>query len=447
MNVNLTLEKFPFLNQFILHSRITWSIRLRWFAVVGYLLAALAARFLFDLPLRHDFLITTLILLTTVNLVYYILLKVIREFSFVAELIIMHIHIVIDLIFLTVLLHFSGGIDNPVYLFFLFHVVLSSIIFPGLTPLAIATLVCILFSALVLCEYTGLLPHYSIYSTTVFQNPLHISVLLIVFTITVYFTAYICMTFMKIYRESKRIIDRQNRQLIEAGMEKTRFYQFASHELKSPLIAIKTSVDVIFKNFSGSLDQKALNLLSRVSARSAQMLGIITDLLELSKEGNPADSRERQKVRLNRIIGQVIDQEQIAADAKKINLNLSLSENDGLVEGNSEDFEKIFSNLIGNAIRYSSENSEVTIESGVQEDFLFFSVSDQGIGIKSDDLNRIFDEFYRTENAKQFVNLGTGLGLSLTKKLVEKYKGRISVTSELGQGSTFKVQLPIIPSS
>jgi signal transduction histidine kinase len=416
---------------------------LRWAAIFGYLLAALLARFIFHVPLRHGRVMLTLLILTAINVVYYVALKIVREYSFQAELRIMYLHIIVDVLFLTLLIHYSGGMDNPVYLFYLFHVVLSSIIFPGWTPMAIATLVCALFVGLVLGEFYGWLPHYTLYASSDYHNPLQISVLLIIFLITIYFTAYICMSIMHIYRQSKRIIDRQSRQLFESGMEKTRFFQFASHELKSPVIAIKASTDVVLKTFSGSMDEKAVNLLTRVSYRAAQMLEIIKDLLELSKEDGLVKTGESQIVHLNRIIEKAIEQEQLQADTKKINFNLALSENEILVEGRPEDFEKIFGNLISNAVRYSLENSEVTIQTGNKENHFIFSIRDHGIGIKPEDINRVFNEFFRAENARQFIRLGTGLGLSLVKKLVESYRGQISVTSEPGVGSAFVVELPL----
>jgi two-component system sensor histidine kinase RegB len=125
-------------------SRVSWSITLRWLAVSGYFIATLVARYGFGLELPYTEIWLILGTLTLINVVYLSISKIFKEFSFLAEIVFLQFHIIIDLIFLTALIHYSGGVENPVYLFYAFHVILSSIIFPGRTPIVIATLVVIL---------------------------------------------------------------------------------------------------------------------------------------------------------------------------------------------------------------------------------------------------------------------------------------------------------------
>ncbi|HEM49569.1 MAG TPA: hypothetical protein ENO27_05100, partial [Caldithrix sp.] len=270
-----SLDRFPFLNTVILKSRLAWSIRLRWLAVAGYFLATIVTEVFFEISLPYRQIWIVLFSLAFLNLIYQASLWIQKEFSFPAEIIILHIHIIIDLICLTLLIHYSGGIENPVYLFYIFHIVISSILFSKSSPFIIATLVVILFFSLVYLEYNGIIAHYCLYEISIHDSLLAVVLILIVFFITVYVTEYICTTFMRIYRDSKRIIDKQNKQLIEADKEKTRFFQFASHELKAPVIAIKSTLDGVTKSFAGSLDPKILDLLQRASKRSTQLLTIL----------------------------------------------------------------------------------------------------------------------------------------------------------------------------
>jgi signal transduction histidine kinase len=106
--------------------------------------------------------------------------------------------------------------------------------------------------------------------------------------------------------------------------------------------------------------------------------------------------------------------------------------------------EKVLSNLISNSIRYSPGGATITIIPFYKQTTYGFSVSDTGIGISKEDLNKIFDEFYRSKNARDMERLGTGLGLSLVKQIVEQCGGKISVESEPGKGSTFTVEMPKI---
>lgn len=438
-----SVDYFPFLDSRILHSRLSWSIRLRWLAVVGFFLASLAAKLTFELNIPFDKIWTALIILAIINLVYLISLKVFKEFSFTAELVIMFIHIAIDLFFLTLLIHYSGGIENPIYLFYIFHIVLSSIIFPRFIPFIFATFVVVLFSALVFLEYNGVIYHYSLFNVNIFNNPLALTLVLTVFVITIFVTEYICTTFMKIYRDSKRIIDQQNKQLIESDKQKSQFFRFASHELKAPIIAIKSSIDGILKTFSGRMDEKAVNLLTRASMRSAQMLAIIKELLELSKNRNLPVKTQRSAIAINAVIEYVIQQEKVLIEQKNIDIELHLNKQEIEILGLEEDIYTIFLNLINNAVRYSSENGKVKVDSFIEGSRIIVTVEDFGIGISEKDLDKIFEEFYRSENAKKVVNFGTGLGLSLVKQIVENYNGEISVISKINEGTTFKVSFPI----
>jgi len=436
-----SIENFPFLNVNILLSRVSWSITLRWFAVSGYFLATLGARYGFDLQLPYTKIWVTLGILTVINCIYLLISKLLKEFSFRAEIVFMQFHIIIDLLFLTVLIHYSGGVENPIYLFYAFHVVLSSIIFPGRAPILITTFVVILFSSLVYLEYIGSLYHYCIFSTDLYSNQLLICLILVVFTITVYVMMYICMSFMYIYRNVKRQIDHQNQQLIEADKQKSQFFRFTSHELKSPVVAIKSSVDGVIKNFSDQLDDRANDLLQRASRRSDQMLEIIRELLELSKNRSRA-VKDRETIEINQLILELIRQQEVQAHEKSINLEIDLSNEDLRIYGHADSFKEIFLNIFTNAIRYTKENGIIKIVSRDLGDKFELSIEDSGIGIKKDDIPKVFDEFFRSENAKKEVIFGTGLGLSIVKQIVENYGGQIDVQSELGEGTHFRIIFP-----
>jgi signal transduction histidine kinase len=436
-------HNYPFLNIAIMQTRISWSINLRWLAVSGYFLATLVAKYYFQLILPYDDIWILLVLLAGINVVYFILYKSLKEISLKFELLFLHVHIIIDLLILSLLVHFSGGIENPIYIFFIFHVLLSSIIFPGWIPVCYATFVIILFSLLVFLESEHFILHYTLFNTNLYQNTILIYLVIVVFTITSYVSAYICATFMRLYRDIKRKIDLQNEKLIEADKQKSQFYRFTSHELKSPIIAIKTSIDSVLKSFRGEMSEQGIQLLQRASMRAHQMLEIIKELLILSQSKSTIEEGDKETVNIHLILGDVIQQELVQAQTKNIKINTHLAAERLTFEGKSEDFVKVFDNLISNAIRYSNPDSVVDIFTEITDDSFVFIVKDQGIGVTPEDLDHIFDEFYRAKNAKSMETYGTGLGLSLVKHIVSNYDGEINVESELGKGSTFVVKLPL----
>ena len=438
----LTVENFPFLSLYAIKHRVSWSIMLRWLAIFGYFAASLLAKNIFDKQLPYEKIWLTLLILMLINSVYFLMTKIFKEFSFQAEIIFLQFHIIIDLIFLTLILHFSGGIENPIYLFYAFHIVISSIIFPGARPVYITTLVVFLLVSLIYLEYSGILPHYCIVESDFHDNDFMIFIVLTVFTITAYITMYICMTFMVIYRNIKLQIDNQNQQLINAEKQRDQFFRFTSHELKSPVVAIKSSVDSVLKNFASQMDKKAIDLLQRTSIRASQMLAIIRELLEISKNRSRETVDAVQLVDINTVILDILEQQKMQAEEKALQVSTNLTESKLSLYAAVDDIREIMVNLLNNAIRYTRENGTVSIVSRDCGDSVQISVTDSGIGIMKEDQSKIFDDFFRSENAKKEVKIGTGLGLSLVKQIVENYHGKIEVNSELNQGTVFTITLP-----
>ncbi len=433
-------ERFPFLDTAILQARLKWSVRLRWLAIAGYFLATFISFRWIDLELHYRIIWILLLLLGGLNLAYQLSMKLYPDFSFRVEVVFLHIHIIFDLLFLTSILHFSGGIENPAYLFYIFHVVISSILFSRRVAFLYSLFTIFLFAFLIYSEAYHLLPHYVLFDAHIPFNSVFIVFVLICFAITVLVTNYICTGFMTIYRESKRTIDIQNKKLIEADKQKTSFFQFASHELKSPVIAIKTSLDVVLRGHSESVEPKALNLLQRANGRAEQMLKIITELLDLTGQKKLNSVSSFQKVDVHKVIRQAIKELRPLLDEKNISCEKELTADNPFILATEEGLNKILSNLIGNAIRYGKEYGRILVRTEQHEKGVQIEVIDNGIGIPPEDLDKIFNEFYRAQNAKKIVNFGTGLGLSLVKQITENFNGTIIVQSEPGKGSTFTLR-------
>ena len=439
----ISFEWFPFLTRGILFSRISWSIQIRWLAVSGYFLATLISRYLLHLDIPYEKIWMALGVLTLINLIYYAVMKWIKEFTFTRELIFLQTHIFIDLLFLTLILHYSGGLENPIFLFYVFHVVISSIIFPRMIPVIVATFVVILLSVLVYLEYNGIIPHYCISDIGVHENKLLIYLTLVVFTITVYVTTYICTTFMRIYRDIKRQIDSQNRKLTEMDKHKTQFFLFSSHELKSPIIAIKTSIDGVIQSFADQIDARGLHVLQRASLRAQQMLNIIKELIDLSQNRIELVAAKLENIDILGVLKDVIEQERVHAESKHQKVIVNLPAGPVYLRGDEEDFRKVFGNLINNAIHYTNEKRKIEINARYDNHNLWINFIDDGIGIPEKDISKIFDEFYRSGNAKRLITLGTGLGLSLVKQIIKNYQGEVAVKSEIEKGTTFSIHLPL----
>jgi signal transduction histidine kinase len=435
-------ERYPFLNKVVLQGRIAWSIRLRWAAVFTFFITFLLANYAFKLNLPFYTIFVLLISLALFNLLCYLIFKWVKEFSLIFEIVFLTIQILFDLIILTVLLNMTGGIDNPLYLFYLFHVILSSIILPRKIPYIVSTLIIFLFGSLIYLEKMGLVEHNPIFGLSSQRNGLYTFLVLLIFTITVYICTYITTTFMAIFRKSKIEVQNLNKKLIEADRIKTDFFKFTSHELKSPLIAIKSALDSVIKVESATMDRRPLEVLIKASHRAQQMLSILKELLELVKNKRLVSQPSQDITDINSGLKKIIENEKERIDEKKIKVHYNLCKEDCCIPMDYNDFYALFSNLINNAINYTPENGFISIETMKKEAESIIKISDSGIGIPETDYNKIFSEFYRSENAKKYVSFGPGLGLSIVKQILENQNGKIDISSKIGGGTSFLISLP-----
>lgn len=436
-------EHFPLLNKVILKSRIIWSIHLRWIAVVVFSITLILARYTFELNLKYAQILKILIALAGINLAYFVIFKLVKEFSFRSEMIFLTIHILVDLVILTTLINLTGGIENPLYLFYLIHVLLASIILPRKMPYLVATFVVVLFASMIFFNYTGIIKHEPIFNVIGKNLEIYNYLIFTIFTITTYVSTYIISTFMKFFRTSKMEIDTLNRKLIKVDQEKTVFFRYASHELKSPIVAVKSAIDGVINIYKDIENQKPFAIMQRASARASQMIDIINELLELSRNREFEPHTTKEQVAINSVLKEILNTEIDQANAKGIVITHDIDTSKTLLTGRSTDFEKVFANLISNAIRYNKENGQINIKSKTEKKKIVITIQDSGIGIPEADLSKVFSEFYRAENAKKQVSFGTGLGLSLVKTIIENYGGTIEVQSEVGKGTTFEIQLPL----
>jgi len=230
--------------------------------------------------------------------------------------------------------------------------------------------------------------------------------------------------------------------LKELDKMKSEFIAMVAHELRAPIAAVEQQLTVIQNRIAGDLTAKQEQLLSRAKERTKGLLTLIKDLLDLSKIEAGKMVQYKESLSLQEVIQRVVDLMRVEAEAKKIDLQFSTPSGTPLISADRNSMEGIFTNLISNAIKYTPEGGTVWVTLCEEGGFLKAAVSDTGIGIKKEDLSRIFDKFYRVKTIETRQVVGTGLGLSIVKSIVDAHLGSISVESEEGGGATFTVLLP-----
>ncbi len=435
-------EQFTLLNATILNSRIIWSIRWRWVANLSFFILILITRSS-GLQLDYDAIWLTLFTLAFLNLIYQVIYRFKKKYTLMGELVFISVHIFMDILILTWLIHLTGGIENPLYFFYIFHIIISSIIFPRNLPYAVTTFVFVLFAALVWAEFSHLIVHHCIYKGEFHENPVLNIMSVAIFFTTVFLTTHICTGFMKLFRQSQREVTALNKLLLEKEKEKSSFYRYTSHELKAPVVSIKTSVDAVLAASGPALPEQSRHLLKRASMRAEQMLSMLKELLELSwQQSKGKSSSSEEYMDIEEVLHHTIELEKPVAVSRHIRIEMKCDGDIPKVRANRNSLEKLFGNLLGNAVRYNRDEGTVRIRICKKDQDVCVEISDEGIGIAAEDREKIFDPFFRAATAKAYTPVGTGLGLSLVRQIVDNLGGRIEVDSVPGKGSTFRVYLP-----
>jgi len=235
------------------------------------------------------------------------------------------------------------------------------------------------------------------------------------------------------------LIDRTH--LYEIGEEELDFIAFAAHELRGPITVIRGYIDVLTDELSTVLQEDQKELFRRLAVSSNRLSGYINNILNTSRY-----DRRHLRMHLNETtIGEVYDsiRDDMALRASSQNRLLTVSIPEGLptIAADTASLGEVFANIIDNAIKYSNEGGAISVVAASKGDTVEWAVEDRGIGMPASVVSNLFQKFYRSHRSRETV-AGTGIGLYISKAIVESHGGSISVRSEDGHGSTFLVTLP-----
>ncbi|MGD9162897.1 MAG: response regulator [Desulfobacteraceae bacterium] len=224
---------------------------------------------------------------------------------------------------------------------------------------------------------------------------------------------------------------------------KSDFVNMVAHELRSPIVAIRQQNSVLLEGLAGPLQKKQEEFLERGILKIDQLLELINDLLDIAKIEAGKHIQHQTPTDIGKIIIDTITFLEQRAEAQGIKLHHEL-ENMQPVQADPKRIEEVFSNLITNAINYSPEGGIVTVSAHCLSDYMEIRISDTGVGIPGSEIPKIFDKFYRVKDPKTRKVMGTGLGLSIVKGIIEAHNGTIEVESVQGEGTTFRILMPLV---
>ncbi len=223
---------------------------------------------------------------------------------------------------------------------------------------------------------------------------------------------------------------------------KSQFVSMVAHELKTPMAAVLGFLNIILDPSLKITQEQQVDYMSRSKNRLQGLLEMVNDLLDISRMEMKTKSRELKELSVGGIVKSTVDFLELELKKKGVTVTSRYQEDLPLIRADNNEITRLFTNIIGNSIKYNKDNGTINIDVSTSGNFIVTKISDTGIGMKPEDKARLFSEFYRIKNEHTRSISGTGLGLSIVKRIAESYSGKVEVESEYGKGSTFIVYLP-----
>jgi len=430
---------------------VKWFIRIRWMAVSVLIAATYSVRHILDIPVKEKPIFILAALLLILNLFHWFLLKYCsaggKSIKIKSIKRCVHFQIVTDLIILAFILHFSGGIENPLFIFFFFHLIIASSIFDTFRSYLYAFFAIILSGTVAYLECFGIIPHYPLEgfnSPDLYRNILYVSGTGFIFACAAILVVFLSHMIINKSIKSEETYIKTNLELENKDKLKNEYVLRVTHDIKGHVAAIHSCIEVIRSKIAGPLNEVQEDFVNRAFERTSILSEFIKNLLNLTRKRLRHD-KEFEEFSLRQLIDNLLIPVRAMAADKKIELEVFIDAHCGTVNWNPYSIEELYTNLLLNAVKYTLPGGRVSLMIKRRNNNIMTEVSDSGIGIPRNEIDKVFDEFYRASNVPKDMKAGTGLGLSIAKQVVEDHKGRIWVNSETGIWTKFSFIIPANP--
>ena len=388
-------------------SRNLWFIKLRYTAVVMLLFFIIFPKYFLEINFADEQQFALLIITFSI-LVYNITFHYLRQFVKLDAdkfnpLHLSILQMIFDLTALMLIVYFTGSVESPLLLFFVIHMIVGSLILPGFVIYTFAIVIVLAFWGITVGEYYSLIPHHHVSGFLSFSLHQQFNYVL---AINVSFAFLVDMIVLIANRMANQLYIREQ-QLLEsidkinaAEKEKQKYISGIVHEIKTPLAAVHSYLDLVLQKFLGPLDEVVEEKLTRARRRSDEAIELISNVLKISKL-RIEDSFIKEEVDIASILARAIKSAKVNAEAKGVKLSLiNHRKEKHTIEGDPLLIQIALSNIISNAIKYNNMDGIVEIEVDEDKDNLIIKVCDNGVGIPKEETEKIFNDFYRASNIK-----------------------------------------------
>lgn len=232
-------------------------------------------------------------------------------------------------------------------------------------------------------------------------------------------------------------------QTIRLNRAKGEFVSVASHQLRTPLSAICWETELFLSKFKKNLTKAQIKNIENINALSNRMTRLVNDLLDVTRIDQKRLILKKESVDMVKIIEEQIGELLSLAKSRNIEIVFSPKKNIPKALGDNSKIKIVVENLLSNSIKYTTNRGKVEIKISKKDDFIITSIKDNGVGIPEEQIDRVFEKFFRSDNAVKYQTDGTGLGLYIAKSIVEQSGGRIWFQSVENLGTIFSFSLPI----
>jgi len=431
-------------------TRAYWMVSHRWMAILSVAVITWLSANLIEININERALYLLDIFLIVENLIALWLLQITRrKYRLNPTLptrLIIHFQISCDLIILTGILYFTGGIENPFFFIYIFHMVISSVLLSRSGAFIQTTFALTLFGLLVFLDLNEIIPHHCLCIEGLPNHQLYNDMYYVARTYGVF--AFVCYILVYLTTSMGHRLRNQEDKLTEAITQlnrkdeiKNQYVLRITHDTKSHLAAIQTSLSVLTDGVFGKLEGKQQEFLNRAFKRTETLVNFLRNLLHLTmlRLSNEID---KQEFSFREIAEQTINEFSELAKSKEQSFNIEIDDEVDHYTGNKLSFVEVFENLISNAIKYSTGKGTIEVKISEQPHEIKIEVADSGMGVNSKELNKIFNEFQRGTNVKGKGIQGSGVGLSLVREIITNHGGKIRVENRIEGGCKFTISLP-----
>lgn len=437
--------------------RITWLIRVRWIAAAVLIGVAVldAAYWKAHFPTALQIILG--LLYAAANLFLYRWFRSHRGGDHPAGPGSLHrfaeLNLAVDWLVLICFIFFTGGLQSPLVFLLAVQVIVTGLF---LRPASVYLASIIAFSLvlfLALGQASGVIPRFqgiSYLNSALFEDHKFLLVGLSEAALLLFAPAFLVSLFSSHISRMEAGLRHLQEELQHHAVElekhekqKVDYRRTLMHELRAPINASMSIIALLGGEFAGELNEKQKEMLEKAGRRLHGALLTLQDILTLEMTDELHEEEELENVELAYIFDEVLKEVPEQLNERNIALECIPPPKGLCVYATIQDLVRIFRNLVGNAIKYNKDGGSIFIECRPEDAGVVIEVRDTGIGIPEDECKRVFAEFFRATNARSLSNVGTGLGLCIAKKNIERFGGNIEVQSVFGEGCTFTVFLPV----